>query len=556
MNLKKYKLFTYLGIILLIGLYIFVNAPNLNPFFYADGAFFWAIVITIFISVWALFHFGEVIILPNLGDGGSSRPFNYVPNKKFPKWTKILLATPWIFFVVVIIGSSFLFNWKAYRDQLGTSEVIEFASDLQAVDLHQVPIVDQELAIILADKKLGERAGLGSQVTIGSRDVTIQKINNKLVWAVPLYHSGVFKWLTNLSGTPGYILVSATDVNDVDYVENHKIKYQPNSYLLHDLKRHTRFYGAWFDGICDPSFEIADDGQPYWVYTTYRNLRGFSLPEATGAFVVNASTGELTKYGITDLPAWVDRIQPESFVVNQLNNKGEYVRGWLNFADKDKFKSSQGHVIVYNNDRCYLFTGMTSVGADDSAIGFIMVDMVTKQSKVYQMAGATESAAMGSAQGKVQHLGYYATFPLIMNIDGQSTYFMALKDQGKLIKQYAFVSVANYSIVGTGETMQLALNDYKLGLKNGGISNMVPSETDRTSAYGTVLRIAPELVGGETVYKLMLAEQQSKIYILPASLSDELALTREGDRVKIEYEDIESLVYQALLFDNLAFTQK
>lgn len=552
MNLKKYKLFTFLGIILLIGVYIFVEAPNLNPFFYSEGAFFWAVVITIFIGVWALFRFGEITIQFS-GNGEEARPFNYVPNRKFPKWTKVLLALPWIFFGVMLIASSFIFNWKAYRDQLGTERPVEFSSEMQAVDMSQVPIVDQELANILADKKLGERAGLGSQVVIGANDATIQKINGKLVWAVPLYHSGVFKWLTNLSGTPGYILVSATDVNDVQYIETHKLKYQPNNYLLHDLKRHTRFGGAWFDGITDPSFEVDDEGQPYWVYTTYRNKRFFNLPEATGAWIVNATTGEMNKYSIADIPEWVDRVQPENFILQQINNKGEFVRGWLNFADKDKFRASQGHMIVYNNDRCYLFTGFTSVGGDNSAIGFFMVDMVTKDTLVYQMPGATELAAQGSAEGKVQHLGYRADFPLILNIDGQPTYFMPLKDASRLIKQYAFVSVENYSIVGTGETMELAMRDYRQGLKNAGVGTAVVPADGEEELTGTVLRFASELTEGQTLYKLILSEAPDRIFLLPAVLSDELALTQEGDRVWIEYADVSGQIVTAAAFDNLMF---
>ncbi len=556
MNLKKYKLLTYLGMLLLIALYIFVEAPNLNPFFYADGALFWAVVITAYVGVWALFRFGELTVQFFPGSKGRAEsPFNYVPNEKFPKWIKILLVLPWAFMIIMMIASSFVFNWKTYRDQLGESEVSRFSSDMQAVDLAQVPIVDKTLALNLADKKLGERAGLGSQVVIGRNDASIQRVDEKLVWAVPLYHSGFFKWLTNLSGTPGYILVSATDVNDVNYVENYRVKYQPNNYLLHDIKRHTRFGGAWFEGITDPSFEIDDNGQPYWVYTTYRNLRGFNLPEATGAWVVNATTGDMTKYTIGNLPEWIDRVQPEDFIISQINNKGEFVRGWLNFADKDKFRSSPGHIIVYNNGSCYLFTGMTSVNADESAIGFIMVDMVSKKSIVYQMAGATENAAMSSAQGKVQHLNYSATFPLILNVDGQPTYFMALKDQAGLIKQYAFVSVVNYSVVGTGETIQQAMRDYRQNLKSGGISTAAESEETR-KITGTVLRIAPEIVAGDTVYKMILNEYQDKIFVVPGMLSDELALTREGDRVEIEYPKSDNLIFQAEAFDNLAFQQQ
>lgn len=554
MNLKKYKLLTYLVMLILCGVYIFMEAPNLNPFFYSDGAFFWAVVITAFIGIWALFHFGELTVQFFSRDAGAgARPFNYVPNRKFPIWTKILLIAPWVFLVVVSIVSSFVFNWKAYRGQLGESEVVSFSSDMQAIDLNQLPIVDKELAGILADKKLGERAGLGSQVYLGKDDATIQKVNGKLVWAVPMYHSGLFKWLTNLSGTPGYIMVSATDVNDVQYVEDHRVKYQPHNYLLHDLKRHTRFGGAWFDGITDPSFEVDDSGQPYWVYTTYRNLRGFNLPEATGAWIVNATTGEMHKYTIVDVPEWVDRIQPEDFILRQINNKGEFVRGWLNFADRDKFRASQGHMIIYNNNRCYLFTGLTSVGGDNSAIGFVMVDMITKESIAYEMAGATENAAQGSAQGKVQHLGYTASFPLILNVEGQPTYFMALKDANKLIKQYAFVSVTNYSIVGTGETVNLAMRDYEQGLKNSGIVAIVDEHAQTVS--GTVLRVAAEFSDGDTVYKIILKEEPAKLFVLPAMLSEELALTQEGDRIQLEYAG-DAPVSLATAFDNLEFTQK
>lgn len=557
MNVKKYKLWALVILLALIGIYIFVEAPNLNPF-YADGAFFWAVVITAAIGLWALLHFGELTInaIPGMGDQGA-RPFNYVSNKKFPKWTVALLVLPWIFVIGMTIYSSFLFHWQAYRDQLGTEKHVEFATDMQAIDQSQLPIVDQELAVILADKKLGERAGLGSQVYLGAQDATIQQVKGKLVWAVPLYHSGLFKWLSNLSGTPGYIMVSATDVNDVWYVEDYRVKYQPNGYLLHSLQRHTRFNGAWFDGITDPSFEIDDDGQPHWVYTTYRNLRGFSLPEATGAWVVNATTGEMNQYAIDTLPSWVDRIQPEDFILRQINNKGEYVRGWLNFADKDKFRASQGHMIIYNNGRCYLFTGMTSVGADDSAIGFIMVDMITKESIAYEMSGATEKAAQGSAQGKVQHLGYSANFPLILNIDGQPTYFMPLKDNSRLIKQFAFVSVTNYSVVGTGETISAALRDYQQGMKNAGISSSggATPETDK-QVSGIVLRVASEITAGDTVYKLILTEQPNQIFVAAASLGDELALTREGDRVQITYSEGTNGVHLATSIDNLEFTQK
>jgi len=531
--------------------YIFFEAPTLNPL-YAEGALFYCAVITAYILVWSLLRFGT-FTFENITN--SKRAFNYVPSQKFPRWVKILLAAPWVFFVVMVIASSVIINWSAFRDQLGQAEITDFSKDVQPVDVNQIPIVDKELAYNLADKKLGERQSLGSQVVLG--EPTIQRVDGKLIWAVPLHHSGIFKWLTNLQGTPGYITVSATNVKDVDYVDGKYVKYQVNSYLLNDVKRKVRLAKALFEGITDFSFELDDNGQPFWVVSTYKNKRGFSLPEATGVITLNASTGETVRYNLDNIPDWVDRVQPEDFIINQIDNQGKYVHGIFNFSDKDKFKSSPGHMIVYNNNRCYLFTGLTSVGQDSSTIGYVMVDMKNKSTRRYVMNGATETAAMGSAEGKVQHLGYKATFPLILNIGSEPTYFTTLKDKEGLIKQYAMVSVTDYSIVGTGETIPLAIKDYQQGMKNVGISPNIDDTLEKNSVTGTILRIASEFDGQSTVYKVILQEYKDRIYLIDAALSDELALTTSGDRVTIDsYSDKGAGIQAASGFDNQAFSQK
>lgn len=549
--MKKVKLIVFSAMTLFVFGYIFFESPNLNPL-YAEGAIFYCMLITAYILVWALLKFGT-FTLQNITS--ANRSFNYVPSQKFPKWVKILLAAPWVFFFVMVIISSVIINWPAYRDQLGQAEITEFSSDVQPVDINQVPIVDRDLAIKLADKKLGEKQSLGSQVILG--EPTIQRVNGELLWAVPLHHSGLFKWLTNLKGTPGYITVSATNVKNVEYVDGKYVKYQTNSYLMHDVKRKVRMSGELFTGLTDYSFELDDNGDPYWVISTYRNLRGFNLPEATGAVVLNATTGEMVKYKLSDLPEWVDRIQPENFIIRQIDNQGQYVHGIFNFSDKDKYRSSEGHMIVYNNDRCYLFTGLTSVGQDSSTIGYVMVDMKDKTTRRYVMNGATENAAQSSAQGKVQHLGYVASFPLILNIGSEPTYFMTLKDKEGLIKQYAMVSVTDYSVVGTGETIASAIRDYEQGMKNVGmLPNIGQTEGINTKVSGTVKRIASEFDGQSTIYKILLEENQKQIFIADAGLSVELALTEVGDKVTIEYFGEETGIQNASSYDNESFSQK
>ena len=550
--MKKKKAWIFLVITLLVLLYVFVEAPTLSPL-YLDGAVFWAVLITIYVGLNALMKIGEFSFDAEKTQPGQM-PFSFSARQKFPKLSAVIIAVPWILIVVVMILCSVFFQWKAYRDQLGEPEIKKFDNEVQAIDVAQIPIVDENLALQLAQKKLGERPALGSQVALYS--ATIQMVDGELVWVVPLYHSGFFKWLTNLSGTPGYIVVSATNTNDVRYVEGYKIKYHPGSYLLFDITRKVRFGPGLMTGITDYSFELDDEGQPYWAISTYKNSRGFSLPEADGIILLNATTGQMDRYGMDEVPEWVDRVQPEDFVLTQIANRGNYVHGIFNFANKDKYRPSEGHNIVYNNGRCYLFTGLTSVGADDSAIGFIMVDMVTKEPIMYEMSGATEEAAQRSAEGRVQDLKYRATFPIILNIDSQPTYFMTLKDNIGLIKQYAFVSVTNYSTVGTGESVSAAMRDYENKLRSDGVTTIGKLGGVVEQLEGTVLRISGEYSGGNTVYKFLLSEKPDILFIAESTAGAELALTQPNDKIQVGYSLSSDGTAEVTSFDNLMFTQK
>lgn len=543
--MKKTKWFVFLAITIVAALYVFVETPNLSPL-YLDGALFWAVLITAYVGSATLLKIGEFTIQLN--------NFSYSAKAKFPKVPAIIIAVPWVIIAVVLVVCSVFFQWKAYRDQLGEPQIKTFDSEVQTIDISQIPIVDEPLALQLAQKKLGERPALGSQVEL--QTATIQMVDGELVWVVPLYHSGFFKWLTNMEGTPGYIVVSATNTNDVRYVEGSKIKYHPGSYLLFDVARKVRFGPGLLTGITDYSFELDDNGQPYWVVSTYHNLRGFSLPEADGIILLNATTGQMERYTMENIPEWVDRVQPEDFVIEQITNRGNYVHGIFNFANKDKYRPSDGHNIVYNNGECYLFTGLTSVGADDSAIGFIMVDMVTKEPIMYEMSGATEEAGQLSAQGRVQDLGYQASFPIILNIDSQPTYFMTLKDDIGLIKQYAFVSVTNYSTVGTGESVSDALRDYESKLVSDGVTTISNLSGETKAVEGVILRIASEYSDGRTIYKFLLESPQDILFTAQASVSPELALTQPGDRVSLSYLLSSNGIADADSFDNLEFAQQ
>ena len=522
---------------------------NLNPL-YPGTAFFYCVMITTYAAIWVVNKAGKIIFKRQ--ESGQVA-VDFERKAPFPKAPIIAVAAVWAIYGIVTVGSMVFFNVPAYRDQMPDYRVGDFSSEIQVLDSDQIPIVDQSMATKIAEKKLGEKPSLGSQVVLG--EPTIQTVNDKLVWVVPLQHSGFFKWLTNMSGTPGYIVVSATNSQDVEYVDSYKVKYQPNAFIFDNLYFHTRYTAALFTGTTDYSFELDDTGKPYWVITTYKMTRGFALPEATGAIVMDAATGKSTKYALEDVPSWVDRVQPEEFVLTQINNKGRYVHGVFNFADKDKYQTSEGDIIVYNNGRCFLFTGITSVGSDESAIGFVMVDMVTKEPIMYQMAGATEYAAQRSAEGKVQQYRYNASFPLIINYNGTPTYFMTLKDADGLIKQYAFVSVKDFLVVGVGESMQDAKLDYEKALRQNPSSSVITDNKNAQQMEGTVYRINQEILGGETFYRFILEENTELVFEAQATVSEMLALTEKGDRVKVTYRESNSPVKELVSFENTGFAQ-
>ena len=546
---KNVKIWVYAGIAVLAFLYFFVTSPTINPI-YPEGAFFWCILITTYIVANQLLNVSGLKV--NTRGGSFVLDYDRDNQRLFRKWAVVVLIVIWAVYGLVMLISSPLFFYKAYRDQLPEPATTEFSADIQTIDINQIPVVDKDLAVKLADKKLGEKSSLGSQVRLG--EPTIQNVDGKLVWVVPLHHSGFFKWITNLEGSAGYIVVSATDTQDVTYVDDYKIKIQPDSYLMDDLLRRIRFGKGAFTGVTDYSFELDNSGKPYWVVTTYYNKRGFALPEANGIILVDAQTGSMQSYDLDEVPDWVDRVQPEDFVIEQINNRGKYVHGIFNFANTDKTQTSEGHAIIYNNGRCYLFTGLTSVGKDESAIGFMMVDMVTKEPTFYQMSGATENAAMKSAQGKVQNYGYTATFPIVLNIENQPTYFMTLKDRdSQLVKMYSFVSVKNYDIVGVGETAQEAQENYIKALSNDS-SLMVENENEELESRtltGTVERINWTVQDGETQYSILLKEETGSIFTASLSLSPQLPLTQTGDQITISYQFAEGKAVQKITeFEN------
>jgi len=270
-----------------------------------------------------------------------------------------------------------------------------------------------------------------------------------------------------------------------------------------------------------------------------------------GVVVVDPATGEMEEYDLDNMPSWVDRAIPMDIAVDQINYWGRFVNGWWNPSKRGMLQTTDGTKIVYNNGKSYYYTGITSAGADESTIGFMLVDTRTKESVLYRISGATENAAMRSAEGAVQQFEYTATFPILINLEGEPTYYMTLLDRQGLIKQFAFVNVKDYSIVGIGETKQQASSNYVGRLRDRGQWSPIENAYDEVELEGKVVRIGTTTIDNATYYYLLVDTKPEKVFIAPLSMSNQLPLTKEGDQVKIHYFDSPSSSINLSNFSNL-----
>ncbi|RVU89827.1 hypothetical protein EH230_13745 [Flavobacterium columnare] len=452
-----------------------------------------------------------------------------------------------VYILVLPIFSSRLIQTKKYQELIGkVANGDQISKHIAPISLNEVRVVDEDLAYLLGEKILGSQPALGSQVHLG--EFYIQKVNNKLYWVAPLLHSGFFKWLNNREGTAGYVMVSATNERDVKLVQTNKgntikIKYQPSAYLGDEIRRHIYFNGYNTIGLTDFTFEVDDTGRPFWVVTKYDKKIGFKGNDATGVLVVDAQTGTIKEYTIATTPQWVDRIQPINFIEDQLNDWGDLVHGYWNFSNADKLKITEDMSLVYGKDnKSYWYTGLTSVGKDESSVGFVLVDTRTKQATFYKQSGATEFAAQNSAQGKVQEKGYNASLPIPYNINNIPTYVMTLKDRGGLVKMFAMVSIHDYTIVGVGNTMRETLMAYKNAYNMSGDSIKLEAGTNKKRIKAEITRIQNDVKNGNSFYYFTI-QGESKIFIGSSQLSNQLPITRVGDQVEITYDaDTEDII--------------
>ena len=515
-----------LGVTLLFGLgYFYFELPALN--FHAEEFYVFVFLLCAVYCVCA-------VLTSGFQGEGVKGYFGFVKKQcTIPFLVLVALIA------AIIIGG--LTSWVVIRagsySKLLSIKDGDFASEVEEISYNQIPMLDEDSAARLGSRKLGELADMVSQFEILPSYTQIN-YQGRPVRVTSLAYGDLVKWFTNRSaGLPAYLIIDMV-TQEAEVVRlDEGMKYTTAEHFGRYLPRHLRFHYPTYM-FADPVFEINEEGEPYWVCPRMVKTIGlFGGADIQGAVLVNAVTGESQYY--EEVPNWVDHVYDANLIMEQYDYYGMYHNGFINsiFGQRDVTHTTEGYHYIAIGDDVYMYTGVTSVTSDQSNIGFILSNQRTKETHFYSVAGATEASAQASAMSQVQQMRYVATFPLLLNIADQPTYFMSLKGEDGLVKMYAMVNVQQYNIVETGSTVAECEANYRRALADSGLisdgdAEAVPSDQEEIS--GAIAEIRTAVLDGNSYYFLRL-EGQDTFYAVNAAENPLAVILNAGDQVTIAY---------------------
>ena len=504
--MKKYKKILYVLAILWIIVLYFISLPAIN----IHSLGFWH---------YALYALVPLFLI-NLDYSLNIRSF--FKNSKNRLITSTLALLSVIVLLADFVGTPLFGGLNAYRNRISVPEISKF-SDIEQFDKTQVQIIDKSISESLADRVFGELgADIVSQYKI-SDNYASSVVNNSMYRLTPVEYSGIIKWFnTKSKGTPGFISVNVT-TGETEFIELQEgLKYTQDAYFLNNLSLHLRLqYPTFIFG--NSKFEVDDNFNPYWVSQVMSYKFIGKASDVKGVVLTNPINGESKYYDVKDVPSWVDNVYDAPLISSQYNSYGKYKNGLFNFSQKGVTATTDDYAYLQKNGHLWMYTGITSVGNDESNVGFIYVDLQNKNMIYIVSAGAEEYSARASAEGALQEKGYTAVFPTMVNIEDEPVYFMGLKDNAGLIKAYAFVSYKNYQKVAVGTTVQEALKNYT------GKNTYVEDDTVKLTI--TVKEVANAVINGYTIY--YLKDTNDNYYSCSIEISNSLPFVKTGDILNV-----------------------
>lgn len=519
----KLKVLAVITAVLAVGIYYYVSLPAIN--IHSSDTWFFIFVILIVIAAAYMWR--------------KRLTRHEIKQNKGLRAIVTLIVVLGIVYLAGSLLSSPIINARKYQKLMKVQEG-EFTEDVEELSFDKIPLLDRDTAVILGDRKMGSMVDMVSQFEVDDIYTQINYKDNP-VRVSPLRYANVIKWFTNQSkGIPAYIRINmATQTTELVKLEE-GMKYTNSEYLNRNIYRHLRFAHPTYI-YSDLSFEIDDDGVPYWVAPVKKFNIGLFGGETVGKVVLcNAITGETKTYNIEDVPSWIDRAYSADLLVSLFDYYGTLKHGFINsvLSQKDCLETTDGYNYLALDDDVWMYTGVTSVNGDQSNVGFVLSNQRTMETKYYKVEGATEASAMSSAEGQVQNLKYIATFPLLLNISDEPTYFIALKDDAGLVKKYAMVNVQKYQIVAIGDSVSQCEENYLELLFSNGVKQEEEDTREIKSITGKITKIAQAVIDGTSHYYIMVEGSND---IFDTSVVDFIDVVRceIGQQVVIEYKEAE-----------------
>lgn len=500
------KIAAGLGILLLAFVYYYITLPAIN--IHESG--FWFFLGTVVVLLLVIYAIRKKLRSPQ-----------EIKSSKLMKAGMFLILAIIVVYGVGTLLSSPIINAKKYQ-QLVAPEERDFTEDIKEISYDQIPLLDKDSAELLGNRKMGSMVDMVSQFEVSGLYSQIN-YQGQPYRVTPLVYASGIKWLTNQKeGIPAYIRIDMATQNTELVKLDKPIKYSESEYFNRNIYRHLRFkYPTYmFDQL---SFEIDDEGTPYWICPVKKFNIGLFGGQTIGRVVLcNAQTGETTDYKIEDCPQWVDRAYPADLLLELYNYHGMLKNGFLNsvLGQKGCLKTTDGNNYLALDDDVWVYTGVTSVSGDKSNVGFVLMNQRTMETRYYVCDGAQERSAMDSAEGQVQNLKYQAAFPLLLNISNQPTYFMALKDGAGLVKKYAMVNVQKYQTVAIGDTVAECEKNYEKLLADHGIASGADPESD-ISMTGTIEKMAQAVIEGNSHFYITLGGEGAAVTGLEAGQTEQ-----------------------------------
>lgn len=526
-NVKK-RILTAAVLLCALGIYYYVALPAIS-IHSMDFWIFLIVAVLLFAVGWGIsFARKEHLTYYELKKLKGSRTL---------KGVLALLVVLVTVFLIGLLLSSPVVNAKKYQ-QLMKVETGEFTADIEELSFDQIPLLDRDSATLLGNRKMGSMVDMVSQFEV---DELYSQINyqDRPVRVSPLKYADIIKWFNNNDeGIPAYIKIDMTTQNTELVKLDKGMKYTTSDHFNRNIYRHLRFrYPTYI--FNDLSFEVDEEGTPYWICPVKKFNIGLFGGETIGRVVLcNAITGETEDYAIEDAPQWIDRAYSADMLVELYDYYGSLKHGFINsvLGQKDCLKTTDGYNYLAIDDDVWVYTGVTSITGDQSNVGFVLMNQRTMETKFYEVEGATEDSAMSSAEGQVQNLKYTATFPLLLNISGEPTYFIALKDDAGLVKMYAMVNVQKYQIVAVGDTVSECEAVYTDLMYENGISEVQEDDREILTIKAPITKIAQSVVDGNSHYYIMV-EGSDDIFDIPVTDFIDIIRYNAGDEVTIEYRE-------------------